>query len=58
LQTLPTAGFTKAAFITFDRVQAVIKAVHDTLIHIGDGAPKTLVGGLNPHAGEDGLFGD
>lgn len=45
-------------FITFDRVQAVIKAVHDTLIHIGDGAPKILVGGLNPHAGEDGLFGD
>jgi 4-hydroxy-L-threonine phosphate dehydrogenase PdxA len=45
-------------FITFSRVRNVIQAVHDTLIRIGEGAPKILVGGLNPHAGEDGLFGD
>ena len=44
-------------FITFDRVRAVIQAVHDTVIRIGEGTPKILVGGLNPHAGEDGLFG-
>ena len=43
--------------ITFERVRNVIQAVHDTIIRIGEGAPRILVGGLNPHAGEDGLFG-
>lgn len=44
--------------ITQDRVTAVIGAVHKTLSSIGYGAPRILVSGLNPHAGEGGLFGD
>ena len=44
--------------ITEERVRHVISAVNDTLIKIGIRAPRILVTGLNPHAGEDGLFGN
>lgn len=44
--------------ITYDRVRAVIAAVHDTLTDMTGAAPKIVVGGLNPHAGENGLFGE
>ena len=44
--------------ITYDRVRAVIGAVHDSLLRMTGAAPKIVVSGLNPHAGENGLFGE
>ena len=44
--------------ITFSRIKAVIKAVEDTLTKTGLAHPRILVAGINPHAGENGLFGD
>jgi 4-hydroxythreonine-4-phosphate dehydrogenase len=43
--------------ITRERVGRVIKAAHRALERMGVAAPKIAVGGLNPHAGEGGLFG-
>ena len=43
--------------ITTARVKRTISTVHQTLIQIGIPRPKILVGGLNPHASENGLFG-
>src|SRR6185436_10016131 len=36
----------------------VIRATAETLVKIGIEKPKLLVSGVNPHAGEGGLFGD
>jgi 4-hydroxythreonine-4-phosphate dehydrogenase len=44
--------------ITPERVLAVIRATDSALRLIGVAAPRIAVGGLNPHAGEHGLFGD
>jgi len=41
-----------------DRVLTVIRLTHDTLKKLGTEHPKIGVAGLNPHSGEDGLFGD
>jgi 4-hydroxythreonine-4-phosphate dehydrogenase len=43
--------------ITRERVARVIAATDRTLRRMGNAAPKIAVGGLNPHAGEGGLFG-
>src|SRR5262249_45898184 len=43
--------------ITFDRVGRAIQATDTALRQFGLAAPKILVSGLNPHAGEGGLFG-
>jgi 4-hydroxythreonine-4-phosphate dehydrogenase len=43
--------------ITLDRVSRAIQATYTALRHFGIAAPKILVSGLNPHAGEGGLFG-
>jgi 4-hydroxy-L-threonine phosphate dehydrogenase PdxA len=43
--------------ITRDKVTRVIEATHKTLKQMGVAAPKIAVSGLNPHAGEGGLFG-
>jgi 4-hydroxythreonine-4-phosphate dehydrogenase len=44
-------------YITEDRVYNTIKLTYDTLKRfVGD--PKIAVAGLNPHAGENGSFGD
>lgn len=40
------------------RVLTVIKLLHDTLKKLKIEAPRIGVAGLNPHAGEHGLFGD
>jgi 4-hydroxythreonine-4-phosphate dehydrogenase len=45
------------AEITLERVARVIRAVARALERLGTTAPKIAVGGLNPHAGEGGLFG-
>ncbi|ANS73504.1 4-hydroxythreonine-4-phosphate dehydrogenase [Paenibacillus yonginensis] len=40
-----------------DRVYRVIRLAHDTLVKSGIENPKIAVCGINPHAGENGLFG-
>ncbi|AYV71455.1 4-hydroxythreonine-4-phosphate dehydrogenase PdxA [Bacillus sp. PK3-056] len=40
-----------------ERVYHVIKLAHDTLQKAGISNPKIAVCGINPHAGENGLFG-
>lgn len=41
-----------------DRVAAVIQIANDILERIGYKNPRIAVAGINPHAGEGGLFGD
>jgi 4-hydroxythreonine-4-phosphate dehydrogenase len=40
-----------------ERERAVIRLAHDSLRKLGIEEPKVAVAGLNPHAGEAGLFG-
>ncbi|MEF7562834.1 4-hydroxythreonine-4-phosphate dehydrogenase PdxA [Bacillus infantis] len=40
-----------------ERVYHVIKLAHETLTKAGIDSPKIAVCGINPHAGENGLFG-
>jgi len=44
--------------ITRDRVVHAIRAVDTALRRLGLASPRIAVSGLNPHAGEGGLFGD
>jgi len=44
--------------VTQDRVEAVIDLAHQSCLTLGITAPRIAVAGLNPHAGEGGLFGD
>jgi 4-hydroxythreonine-4-phosphate dehydrogenase len=43
--------------ITREHVGRVIRATDAALRRLGFATPKIMVGGLNPHAGEGGLFG-
>jgi 4-hydroxythreonine-4-phosphate dehydrogenase len=43
--------------VTKDRVLKVIELAHNTCKSLGITAPKVAVAGLNPHAGENGMFG-
>ena len=45
------------AMITRERVLHAIRVADRTLKRLGIAEPKIAVGGLNPHAGEAGLFG-
>ncbi|HXQ52519.1 MAG TPA: 4-hydroxythreonine-4-phosphate dehydrogenase PdxA [Stellaceae bacterium] len=44
--------------VTRPRVLRVIEKTHEALPHMGIAAPRIAVAGLNPHAGENGLFGN
>jgi len=44
--------------ITFERELATIRQAHHAGLALGVAAPRVAVAGLNPHAGEGGLFGD
>jgi 4-phospho-D-threonate 3-dehydrogenase / 4-phospho-D-erythronate 3-dehydrogenase len=44
--------------VTPERVYTVIKLAHDTLSRAGIARPRIGVCGVNPHAGEHGLFGE
>jgi len=46
------------ALITRERISHVIGVADKALKQLGVGKPKIHVGGLNPHAGEGGLFGN
>ncbi len=41
-----------------DRILAVIKLTDEAIRRMGINEPRIAVAGLNPHAGENGLFGD
>ncbi|WP_020617845.1 4-hydroxythreonine-4-phosphate dehydrogenase PdxA [Paenibacillus daejeonensis] len=44
--------------ITPERTYTVVKLAHDTLSKAGIANPRVAVCGINPHAGENGLFGN
>ncbi len=44
--------------VTFAAVLETIRMAGAAAARFGPGAPRIAVAGLNPHAGEDGLFGD
>lgn len=44
--------------VTRERVLKTIRLAHRTLRDLGQPRGRIAVAGLNPHAGEDGLFGD
>lgn len=44
--------------VTFDAVLETLRIAHRSAARWGQGAPRIGVAGLNPHAGEGGLFGD
>ncbi|MDP2006716.1 MAG: 4-hydroxythreonine-4-phosphate dehydrogenase PdxA [Rubrivivax sp.] len=44
--------------VTFDAVLQTLRIAHQAAAAWGDAAPRIAVAGLNPHAGEGGLFGD
>ena len=44
--------------VTRDRVLRTIRLGHEAMRRLGMPAPRLAVCGLNPHAGEGGLFGD
>ncbi|MCQ4085492.1 4-hydroxythreonine-4-phosphate dehydrogenase PdxA [Saccharibacillus sp. JS10] len=44
--------------ITPERTYTVVKLAHDTLSKAGLDKPRIAVCGINPHAGENGLFGN
>ncbi len=43
--------------VTCERIGTVIRVAHRTLRQMGLAQPRIAVAGLNPHAGEGGLFG-
>jgi 4-hydroxythreonine-4-phosphate dehydrogenase len=44
--------------VTFDAVLQTLRITHRSAARWGQPAPRIAVAGLNPHAGEGGLFGD
>lgn len=44
--------------VTRERVLRTIRLGHQVAVGLGEASPKIAVAGLNPHAGEEGLFGD
>jgi len=44
--------------VTPERVLEVIRLAHESCVALGIAEPRIAVAGLNPHAGESGLFGD
>lgn len=44
--------------VTRERVAQVIRLANEVLIKSGNQTPRIAVAGLNPHAGEHGLFGE
>jgi 4-hydroxy-L-threonine phosphate dehydrogenase PdxA len=56
--TLHTSVAAALRLITAERVTRTIKEVAATLRRLGIARPRLAVSGVNPHAGENGLFGD
>ncbi|GFN21702.1 MAG: 4-hydroxythreonine-4-phosphate dehydrogenase PdxA [Thermoanaerobacteraceae bacterium] len=45
------------SLVTKERVLKVIELTHEALLRMGIAQPRIAVSGLNPHAGDGGLFG-
>jgi 4-hydroxythreonine-4-phosphate dehydrogenase len=56
--TLHVALRDAVALLTSDRVIDCCRLAHQGLVALGAERPRIGVSALNPHAGEDGLFGD
>ncbi len=56
--TLHESVGTALARLTPDLVVAAGEATHASLVRLGIARPRIAICGINPHAGEDGLFGD
>ena len=46
------------ALLNTEHIARTIALTHDALVRLGKPSPSLIVCGLNPHAGENGLFGD
>lgn len=44
--------------LSVERIIDVIQITHDALVQFGIDKPRLVVAGLNPHAGEEGMFGN
>ncbi len=55
--TLHMALARAVALVTQERVERVIGKTSEALLRLGIATPRIAVAGLNPHAGEDGMFG-
>jgi 4-hydroxythreonine-4-phosphate dehydrogenase len=58
LATIHLALREAIAVLDYDRVLETIRIAHRAAARWGQPAPRIAVAGLNPHAGEGGLFGD
>ena len=56
--TLHESVTTALGRLTPELVVTAAQATHDALQRLGIAKPRIAVCGINPHAGEDGLFGD
>src|SRR5690606_1566015 len=56
--TLHTSIASVPSLLSRERVRGTIELVHRFLVEIGHSKPRIGVCALNPHAGEQGLFGD
>jgi len=55
--TLHVSVLEAVRLITREHIERVISVTDSALKKLGIARPRIFVGGLNPHAGEDGLFG-
>ena len=44
--------------LSVERISDVIRITYDTMVQFGIEKPRLVVAGLNPHAGEEGMFGN
>ena len=44
-------------YLSVQRIVEVIRVTQQVLVHCGISEPRLVVAGLNPHAGEEGMFG-
>ncbi|MBF0544536.1 MAG: 4-hydroxythreonine-4-phosphate dehydrogenase PdxA [Candidatus Riflebacteria bacterium] len=58
MTTLHVAWRDVPAMITLESVYETIRLAHENFCTSSNPFPKIAIAGLNPHAGEDGLFGD
>lgn len=56
--TLHTSIRSVPGLLTTDAIASHIRLMHDFMRRVGASKPRVAVCALNPHAGEDGLFGD
>ena len=57
LVTIHVALKDAIALVTHERVLRTIRLAHQACLAYGIGRPRIAVAGLNPHAGESGMFG-